>query len=65
VNRDFVLKREEKEEFVRLMRLYERFCEVICRRTPWFHREDQEGVRGPNVRLDKETHLLAYFPTEL
>ena len=39
VNRDFVLKREEKEEFVRLMRLYERFCEVaIFHRwsVPWF-----------------------------
>ena len=28
VNGDFVLKREEREEFVRLMRLYEEFCEV-------------------------------------
>ncbi len=41
VNRDFVLKREEKEEFVRLMRLYERFCEVrvldFCVMTNHFH----------------------------
>jgi REP element-mobilizing transposase RayT len=28
VNREFVLGREEKEHFVRLMRLYERFCGV-------------------------------------
>ena len=41
VNRDSVLKREEKEEFVRLMRLYERFCEVkvvnFCVMSNHFH----------------------------
>jgi len=28
VNREFVLGPEEKEEFVRLLRLYEEFCEL-------------------------------------
>ncbi len=41
VNRDFVLKRKEKEEFVRLMRLYEGFCEVgvlsFCVMSNHFH----------------------------
>jgi putative transposase len=41
VNRDFVLKREEKEEFVRLMRTYEGFCEVgvltFCVMSNHFH----------------------------
>ena len=41
VNRDFVLQREEKEEFVRLMRTYEEFCEVgvlnFCVMSNHFH----------------------------
>src|SRR6056297_1339310 len=41
VNRDFVLGREEKEEFVRLMRAYERFCQVevltFCVMSKHFH----------------------------
>ena len=41
VNREFVLGREEKEEFVRLMRLYERFCGVrvltFCVMSNHFH----------------------------
>ncbi len=41
VNRDFVLKREEKEKFVQLMRLYEKFCGVkvltFCVMSNHFH----------------------------
>jgi putative transposase len=41
VNRDFVLEREEKEKFVGLMRLYERFCQVrvltFCVMSNHFH----------------------------
>ncbi len=41
VNRDFVLKREEKEKFVELMRLYEAFCGVkvltFCVMSNHFH----------------------------
>ena len=41
VNRDMVLQRAEKEEFVRLMRLYERFCGVriltFCVMSNHFH----------------------------
>jgi putative transposase len=41
VNRDFVLKRDEKEKFVALMRLYERFCQVqvltFCVMSNHFH----------------------------
>jgi putative transposase len=41
VNRDFVLQDEEKEEFVRLMRSYEGFCEVgvlnFCVMSNHFH----------------------------
>ena len=41
VNREFVLQREEKEKFVALMRLYERFCQVrvltFCVMSNHFH----------------------------
>lgn len=41
VNREFVLKREEKERFVGLMRVYERFCQVqvltFCVMSNHFH----------------------------
>ena len=41
VNRDFVLKREEREKFVGLMRVYERFCQVqvltFCVMSNHFH----------------------------
>ena len=41
VNRDFVLKDEEREEFVRLMRVFEGFCEVgvlnFCVMSNHFH----------------------------
>ena len=41
VNRDFVLKREEKEHFVKLMRTYEKFCQVrvqtFCVMSNHFH----------------------------
>jgi REP element-mobilizing transposase RayT len=41
VNRDFVLQAEEKEEFVRLMRVFEGFCEVgvlnFCVMSNHFH----------------------------
>ena len=41
VNRDFVMKREEREEFVRLMRRYEGFCQVkvwnFCVMSNHFH----------------------------
>ena len=41
VNREFVLKREEREKFVALMRLYERFCQVrvltFCVMSNHFH----------------------------
>ena len=69
VNREYVLGRAEKEQFVRLMRLYERFCQVrvltYCVMSNHFHlqlevpaRPEEEGASwSDEALLDDSTRL--------
>jgi REP element-mobilizing transposase RayT len=61
VDRQFVLGPEEKEEFVRLMRLYEDFCEVrvitYCVMSNHFHVLVEVSQRP--VQMPDDTQLLA------
>ena len=65
VNKEFVLKREEREKFVGLMRLYERFCQVqvltFCVMSNHFHILVEVPVRpedGGASSLPKRTTAM-------
>jgi REP element-mobilizing transposase RayT len=62
VNRDFVLHEEEKEQFVRLMRRYERFCGVrvvtYCVMSNHFHILVEVPSRPPAGELPSDSELV-------